>query len=472
MSLRPWFRIVTFAYAASLPVFYTMWIINVLPEILQTNFGFSKVGTANGASLYFSSFFYGIIVGCFAWPYIGRLFYKRTSLMIGLLLSLLFNTLMGHSESFTAVCIYRFLTGIMHNLNSVGKDFIFEFAHTELTRQYGFNFKSSFNVAALFGGPYIGYKLYNSFDKSFERMCDFVSLLYVFGIVLFFICFYLDYKVEGEIQTDLVGRDEEERKKLLKAKEDEEKNHAGMLELTIKCLKDTYLRGIILTYIVNNAINKSSVIFMVMICTFAWADGGLGLSTGVFSVITVLSFIPAEILVLTTPMFVPKSISRYHFIKVTVFLTMLTFILVPLFRITMTESSIKSYFVYFVISLIFWVNPKQFSPFVNYLVNSEISKNDRTTVNSLLFLSEILGAAVCLNIMAPIFTFSFFDPAMTKHFPYNVLIPFVVLAILLSFSFVWLRTADFKKRQEEHKAKGEPFIDEVKEALGGKESKI
>lgn len=148
MSVRATIRITTFAYAAALPVIYTMWIINVLPQVLVHNFGFDKKEIATGVSYYFSSYYYGIIVGCFLWPAIGKFFYKRTSLLFGLCITAVLNYLMGISSSFLMVCVYRFLCGTMHNLNSVGKDFIYEFAHTPMHRQYGFSAKSAFNVAS------------------------------------------------------------------------------------------------------------------------------------------------------------------------------------------------------------------------------------------------------------------------------------------------------------------------------------
>lgn len=462
-------RIATFAYAAALPVIYTMWAMNVLPQIFMRNFGYSKEYVADAASLYFSTYYYGIIVGCFLWPAIGQYFYKRTSLMIGLVVTCIANFLMGHSSSFTMVCVYRFISGSMHNLNSVGKDFIYEFVHTPMTRQYGFSTKSAFNVVFLFAGPYAGFLLYEHTHKDFAACCDVISVCYLIGIFFFIVFFYLDYDVEKEIAADShqqggEKKDTEEAKALV-PKDAAPPKPMSMWALTAAYLKIPYLRGLILTYILNNAINKTVVIFMVMYTTMVWADGGLGLSTATFSYISLFSFIPSLFILFGAPLVVPSRFHYYTFIKAMVGLTMFALLSTPLFHDIFSPAGVHNLFVYVTISLIFWANPKQFSPFINFLISNETTKENRTTINSLLFLSEIGGAAICINIMAPIYRLSIFNSFFAGLAPYNKYIPFIVLSIGLASSFFLLRTADYaavKKTQDM----------EAKPAAGEKAAKV
>lgn len=90
--------------------------------------------------------------------------------------------------------------------------------------------------------------------------------------------------MKHEIDLDRSHHDLEEKQPLTEKPAVEE--HSSMWHITRTYLADKYLRGLIVTYILNNGINKTTVIFMVMISTFAWADGGLGISTRTFSIIS------------------------------------------------------------------------------------------------------------------------------------------------------------------------------------------
>lgn len=80
-------------------------------------------------------------------------------------------------------------------MNTVGKDFIFEFALPEY-QQYSFNFKSCFGIFASFVGPYMGYYIYEWSGKSFFVGSLIVSCFYLVALVLFLIFFYIDYHPE------------------------------------------------------------------------------------------------------------------------------------------------------------------------------------------------------------------------------------------------------------------------------------
>ena len=451
-------RILTFAYGASLPVIFTMWSINVLPEIMTNNFGFEPEFVAGAVSWFFSTYYYGIIIGCFIWPIIGKKLYKRTSLMIALVVTCLCSFLMGQSTSFVTLCLCRFLAGLMHNMNSVGKDFIYEFAHTPMTRQYGFSAKSAFNVISLFAGPYAGFLLYTYSGKDFATCCNIVSILYLVGIFFFIIFFFLDYNVEKEIEMDTQheGHVDPEEAKTLVENGKKEELHDSMLTITKNYLSNSYLRGLIVTYVLNNAINKTVVIFMVMLTTMPWAMGGLGMTTKTFSLISLFSFAPSLVILFSAPLFVPKKMHYYTFIKTMILMTIFALIAIPSFRDIFTPETVNNWFVYIVISLIFWMNPKQFSPFINVLINNETSKANRTTVNALLFLSEIAGAAICINLMAPVYRYSIYNSYFISLAPYNKYIPFAVLSLGLLASVMMLRISDYNAVKKKHELEHVP----------------
>ena len=91
----------------------------------------------------------------------------------------------------------------MHNLNTVGKDFIFEFADLD-HRQYAFSFKSCFGIFASFAGPYIGYYIYQFANKDFELASFYISIyFYIPALITFIILFYCNY-VPGEIEDKII----------------------------------------------------------------------------------------------------------------------------------------------------------------------------------------------------------------------------------------------------------------------------
>lgn len=91
---------------------------------------------------------------------------------------------------------------MLHNLNTVGKDFVFEFAEPEW-RQFAFSIKSQFGIMASFVGPYVGYYIYKYSGDSFIKSSMYVSGVYVISLIAFYILFYLDY-TPGEIEDKIM----------------------------------------------------------------------------------------------------------------------------------------------------------------------------------------------------------------------------------------------------------------------------
>ena len=152
----------------------------------------------------------------------------------------------------------------MHNLNTVGKDFIFEFADLDY-RQYAFSFKSCFGIFASFVGPYIGYYIYNMAGKSYTISLVYVTCFHGVAIVLFILIFYLDF-TEGEIEKKLLLRKSlekaefEEEAQLVEQKEEEVKlvkKKYSLWQVFKECMSDAELRGLILVYLIANGVFKT-----------------------------------------------------------------------------------------------------------------------------------------------------------------------------------------------------------------------
>ena len=68
------------------------------------------------------------MLGSFAWPYLVTFSSKRNAIFIALSIQCVVNAFQLYYNSIYWLCFCRFIMGFMHNLNTVGKDFIFEFA--------------------------------------------------------------------------------------------------------------------------------------------------------------------------------------------------------------------------------------------------------------------------------------------------------------------------------------------------------
>lgn len=106
----------------------------------------------------------------------------------------------GQTKNLWIIYFLRFLAGFCHNVNNVGKDFVFEFAKPQFW-QFAYTLKVVFTYIASFIGPVFGYYLYNACDKSFSKSILYISAFYLIGVALFVMVFYIDY-VPGDIKDN------------------------------------------------------------------------------------------------------------------------------------------------------------------------------------------------------------------------------------------------------------------------------
>ena len=127
MQIRQWARVLAFGFFGFLPNLLNYWIAAVLPEIIENNLGVkSKQEISKIGGLYFAFYFLGMFTGTLAWPYLLRVCSKRSALLLGLFFQGVFTALIGQSQQLYFVYAARLATGFSNNINTVGKDFIFE----------------------------------------------------------------------------------------------------------------------------------------------------------------------------------------------------------------------------------------------------------------------------------------------------------------------------------------------------------
>lgn len=185
----------------------------MVPEIISYNLGYNSIKDKSTIVAYFfTSFYYGIIVGSLTWPTLVRYISKRNCILIALAVQGLFNGFQIYFNSVWWLCFCRFICGFFQIFSTVGKDFIFEFALPEF-RQYAFNFRSCFSILASFIGPFIGFHIYQAMGKSFFKSCLIISLFYALGIILFLLFFYIDYHPEELKRKKLLQKTKKKEKK-------------------------------------------------------------------------------------------------------------------------------------------------------------------------------------------------------------------------------------------------------------------
>jgi MFS family permease len=450
MEIRQVYRILTFAYITLLPNLLVFWILTILPEIVVHNLHVTDKSQISKVISYFDSvFFLGLIFGSFVWPYALRYTSKRASLLISLILQGVFNALTGKAKTIEMLIFLRFLTAMCSNMNTVGKDFIFDFAKPNY-RQYAFSVKNVFSVAAAFLGPLLGYYVYQYSGKSLEKSLLYISMFYLIGIFFFLLVFFLDFQ-NNEIMPASVVLDEERvpinmdesnpDESSSEAQVDNKKKQKGIWEVSLNILKDAQLRGIVIVYFITNGIYKTQVMISILFLETSWSDGGMGIDSQMVVYINVLTYIPVALTILVAPIFVPKRISYAVFMYILVSL-----LLVALFALPFSRDMIKGdsqtefiWIVYLLQSIINCATPKMYSPFLNFLLNNKVDKFSRTALNSITFILSNISAAVMVILILPFYSISMFDDFFLQFKPFNKYFCFIIMDLILILSFPFIK---------------------------------
>ena len=464
MEIRQWIRILVFGYFSFLPNLLSYWITAVLPQVIEYNLKVEqRESVSRIGGLYFAFYFFGIIAGTFAWPYLLRLCSKNVALLLGLVFQGVFTALTGQTIDLTLLFAARFATGFFNNVNTVGKDFIFEFAKPAY-RQYAFSIKSCFTVAGIFIGPLIGFYMYVYFDSDFGKCTILLFWLYMIAALLFVLLFMVDMResVEGEAANSnkarehSIGLHEEEVISLVREEQVHQKEkQKGIPEVLSIMWHNKILRNFSIVYFLTNGIFTTRNFVLVFFLESTWGDQGLGVSSKEVSMVNFYSFFFCLAFLLVSPRFVPSRVSYLSMVKQIIIVSVLLFLLPPLLRDLLPNGTHPAckWTIYLTYGVSNFFNPKLFSPFINFFMNNEVDKYSRTALNSITFVTSVVSAAVIMTAVSPLLSISLHHPFFSPFKPWSKYLTFVVLDLLLVLNLFYLSSKQFNDSRREEKVR-------------------
>ena len=121
------------------------------------------------------------------------------------------------------------------------------------------------------------------------------------------------------------------------------------------------------------------------------------------------SWIPTTLLLLYSPLIVPKHINYKTFINLVVILLALFILTLPLLRDLLEKKQLHhhKWIIYLNLILINSINPKVFCPFINFLINEKAKRNHRTAINAIIFILTTIFSSLFLNLMSYFFSMTF-----------------------------------------------------------------
>lgn len=456
MEIRQVLRLVVFGFFSFLPNLLSYWVAVVLPEVIHTNLRVTEKSQLSKVAGYFYSYFFlGLIVGSFAWPYIIRLVSKRMAVLLGLFFQGVFTLATGMTIDLKWLFFFRFMTGFFNNINTVGKDFIFEFAKPKY-RQYAFSLKSSFTMLGMWIGPLFGYYIYVHYNRSFEDSMAFLAFLYLIACGLFIIFFYLDFsplEMESQIKVSISLQDENMDQPAIKEQQQSEsmqflesqkksikKESKGIGEVLKIIWRTKVLRDFVVVYLLTNGVGTTKNVLLIFYIESTWSEGGLGMTPITISLINIIVFICCLAFLMLSPLVVPSKISYTRVTRDIVLMMMLTMILMPGLRDLLPNNTDSKWtsIIYISYGITSFFNPKLFSPFINFYLNDKIDKTCRTAMNSITFVGSCVAATLAMTFISPFFSRSMNDPDYVAFAPYNKYVVFVLMDIFLFICLVFM----------------------------------
>jgi len=448
MEVRQLIRVATYMYINILPSFLNFWMAAILPDALERTYSITDKGARSRAGGYFyTTFYFGMIIGALAWPKVLDFISKRNAILLGLVFQAVFNSAMGQTRHIMTVYLLRFLTGVFKNLNTVGKDFVFEFAKPNY-RQYSYSLKT---FATFFGslvGPFLGNYFYHKENKHFERCLDYVTEFYLIGIAVFVLVFYIDtYKaiVSGD------ANDEEETIGLAQSSStngpiSQTKSQRGILEVLRMCAQHPNLQKIVTVYAITGGVYKTVNYITVFFLETNWEDQGLEISSTTLTYISLLAFIPASLIILLSPIVVPKRITYQSYIRFFIGLVIVMLILLPALRDLLPGKGHRHMWaIYLVQGTLYCFAPKIYSPFINYYVNKKVDTQSRAAMNAVTFIGSNLAGSIIIGVIGPLYAFTMFDGMLEGYRTYSKYASFVLLDILLIVAYRFMKLNNDEK---------------------------
>jgi MFS family permease len=442
MNLLVGFRIFVFGIMNFLPIVTSQWSTIVLPEIIQFNLRINDPAKFSQiASYFYISYFTGMILGCFIWSNLVKLIAKRKCILFSIITMGLANMISGTGENVLFICFCRFIAGCSLNIHTVGKDFLFEFAEDKY-RQFALSLDSCFGLLAHLAGPFIGMKIYYMNDRNFEISCLWIGGIFFIGAALFFIAFFLvSYQPVEHQAAEIVSLESiEEEKAPLKnstGTENEIIEATGAKEVFLECLKNPNIRNAMIVFGISTACTNCDVVLSVIYLQTPWENGGLSISPNVLSKVSLISYIPALCILLSSSRICPRIISYKHFIRFFVVAFSLAVFMTPTFRDLIPGENHADYniFIYINQMIKYSMNSHIFSPFIHYTINKRANKHIRTIINAINFIFSTTMIVIIMNLVVPLLSVTLFSPRYTSIEPFNKYITFGIITLLQGSCF-------------------------------------
>lgn len=443
-------RILTYVYTVFVESIGTHWILSVMPVVVSENFGTDREADKSGAaSDYFIYYFVGLIAGSLGWPILVRYVPKRECLVIGLALQAITNYLVGVAPTFGWLCFWRFWFGAFHLVNTLGKDFLYEFvAATE--RQSVFVMRSIAVLISSFFGPLFGFYIYYGTGKSLAGALAYISLIYVSAVIFFALVFYCFPVPSHGMDATL------EETQSLTAEEGAAHPDIHLVRTTqisvwpmIKYIaRKKDLRNLVLGFWMVFSVYNTQMVLTIFFIETPWAAGGLGLSDKEVSYLVLAVFMPIITVFVVSNKIVPKRLSMFTFFQLVILANILFLFLIPAIRDLTPNLSHHAHIdlTYLLVSLFLTFNPNLISPFLNFHMNNLVPRNGRTTFNSVTFIGCSLCVIAIFSTVLPLFSRTMYDPVFTQYAPYSKYTCFAILNVILAIGAFLLRKPSSEHR--------------------------
>ena len=433
-------RYFVFGLQNFIPVVTTQWSSIILPVILKENFHIEDEGSIGRlASLFFASFFSGMIIGCVLWPFLSTFVEKRTALLISVIGIGLLNGLSGMRSSITLVILCRFLAGILLNIHTVGKDFLFQFVKPS-HRQFVLSIDSAFGLLAHLVSPHLGVLLYDWSDRSFKKSTFMIMILFMIVSLLFILVFFL-----YDSSLDRGYLEDSETESLL-SRSTEELNKGNLFIFALRALRKKELRNGMIVFALATACTNCDLVVSVILLQTKWSDGGYGIEPMMLSNISMISYPFALFILFICPILVRGPRSRGFAISLFLLIFALSVSLTPLWRDVYGESK--------AIKIVLWTqlikyitNSHIFSPFMHFTINIQAKKTERTLANSLNFIISTSTTVIMMNTVVPLISMSLHWQTFKKFEPWNRYLCFHMLFFIQMIAiYLNFRTINSSKR--------------------------
>jgi MFS family permease len=435
-----------------IPCLAYQWTTIVLPELLRNSFGITdKTMVSFYASLFYVSYFCGIFLSCFIWPFVVKRVSKRRCVVFSTIMYGIITMCSGIGNSLTVLLLCRFLTGMFLNVNSIGKDLLFEFTKGNL-RQMGLSFDSAIALVMNLAGPFFGLQIYHATGDSLQSSLIWIGSIYLVSAFFFIIFFFI--VPYSEKHRNSFDEDEAIRRQQMELSQDGDnaplmQEKKGKMQLVTRSTKEVIywaihykpLRNPILVYGISLAVTNCDLLLTVIFLETAWADSGMGIEAGSLSLLFALSVIPAVIILVVTPTFCPSKISYSAFMRIFMSVFGTGVLLTPLLRDLIPErnhNTLKT-IAYAIVMVKNCSNGRLYAPFIHFHLNSKCNRYIRTLINTINFIVATSLTIIAVNLIVPLESILLFDPRFREYAPYNKYPLFLVLVALQMISLILIQ---------------------------------